>query len=124
MDNSVWAGIIRGWLRHILGIVGAYLVSKSYIDEQTHNDLLSKGTEQILGIVLGLIAVGWSSKSQIWEWVKLKVARDAQPNASMNAIQTNAKALPVGDKISIAFAPANEKVAPQVASPIPPGGVR
>lgn len=126
MQASVWTNILAGLIRHALGIVGAWLVTKSYIDQQVHDDLLSKGTEQIVGLLLAGFAVAWSSRAKLYEWVKLKVARDAAPNASLAQISATTDALPVSEKMSIAVAAPDERTNPQPQPPshtVRPGGL-
>lgn len=44
--------IVLGLLRHAVGFLAAWLVTKGYIAEGQ--------TEQLIGVVLGIVALAWS----------------------------------------------------------------
>lgn len=64
--------ILFGIVRHLLTVVGTYLLAHGLIDADTHARILGEGATKIVGWILLMIPFAWSwlQKSQVWGWVK------------------------------------------------------
>lgn len=67
----VWM-ILFGVSRHLLTIIGTWMVSRGLIDADTHERLVSEGAVQLAGIVLMALPVAWSvlQKVQVVSWLR------------------------------------------------------
>src|SRR5207253_125794 len=90
-SDSVWPRLLGSFIRNILALAGGYLLKKGYIDQQLHDDILSKGQAQLLGWAVEGLAILWSARKTIYSHAKLRLAalRDAAAGAHSLALAAN-----------------------------------
>lgn len=101
--STVWGALIGALIRWILMLIAGPLVAKGIIGDDLLERLMSEGTAQI---VAGVISVGvllWSFRAKIVAWVKLRFALNAEPTASISAVESRVSAVPETTKVSMAL---------------------
>jgi hypothetical protein len=71
-QKTVWWMVLLGIVRHVLSIIGAWLVSRGLIDGDTHDRLMSEGAVQVAGWTLMALPLVWSvaQKLQAVRWIR------------------------------------------------------
>lgn len=63
--------VLFGVVRHLLGLAGAWLLTRGLIDADTHQRMISEGASDVVGWLLVLAPVAWSvlQKFQVWRFI-------------------------------------------------------
>lgn len=67
-----WKLVLLGFVRHIVGIFGAWLIAHNIIDEATYKGWAESATASLVGYILVGLAFVWSAldKKKVIEWLR------------------------------------------------------
>ncbi len=103
MKDSIWVSLLSAFVRWLLVFVAGALARKGIIDQALIDRFMSEGTASIVACLLALVALAWSFRAKIIEWLQFHFALTSERFTPPSDVRGAVRALSTKEQIGLAL---------------------